>query len=115
MDDNDNNMNTQTDSKSHKPQPRVWRPGVDKMGQDEKLEYDNSAYTAYHKMNVEWPCLSFDIIPDALGMYRTKFPMTMYMAAGTQADQPQKNKVMLMKMSDIHKTYHGDIDDPGKS
>ena len=36
------------------------------------LDFDNSAYTAYHKFQTEWPCLSFDIIRDSLGFFRNK-------------------------------------------
>jgi ribosome assembly protein RRB1 len=30
----------------------------------------------------------------------------MYMVAGTQADNPSKNKIMFMKLSQLHKTRH---------
>lgn len=36
------------------------------------MEYDNSAYRMYHRLNVEWPCLSFDIITDNLGVARKR-------------------------------------------
>ena len=35
------------------------------------LEVDQSAYEMLHSVNMEWPALSFDIIPDALGDNRT--------------------------------------------
>ncbi len=38
----------------------------------EELEYDSRAYKMLHRMNLEWPCLSFDIIRDSLGYQRTK-------------------------------------------
>lgn len=78
-------------------------------------------------MNVEWPCLSFDIIKDKLGkpdhpkaslnnfIYkgdnRTAFPMTSYIVAGSQADTYEENKVYVMKMSKMHKTMHDDDSD----
>jgi len=88
----------------------VWRPGQDDMSAEEKLDYDSSAYTMLHKMRTDWPCLSFDILPDQLGHFRNKFPLSMYMVAGTQADARNKNKVMLLKCSDMHKTKHDDRD-----
>lgn len=89
------------EKKVDKPKPRVWRPGVDKMEEDEELEYEPSAYTVYHKLRMEWPCLSFDILSDSLGHLRTRFPATMYFVAGTQADAADKNLVHVMKVSNI--------------
>jgi ribosome assembly protein RRB1 len=86
--------------------PRVWipQPGVDA----EELEYDSRAYKVYHKLNMEWPCLSFDILQDKHGQMRTKFPMTMYFAAGSQAESSGKNKVSVFKVFDIYKTKYDD-------
>ena len=50
-------------------QVQVFLPGQ-KMEQDEELVVDNSAYDMLHQMGVEWPCLSFDILSDQLGMQR---------------------------------------------
>ena len=36
------------------------------------MDYDNSAYRMYHRLNVEWPCLSFDVIHDNLGAIRRR-------------------------------------------
>lgn len=86
-------------------QARVYQPGA-ALEEGQTLDYDSSAYTLYHKMSVEWPCLSFDIIKDSLGLFRTKFPLTFYMIAGTQAGVTEENKVMLFKVSDVHRTKH---------
>jgi len=87
---------------------QVFIPGRDQLEEGEVLDFDNSAYDMLHGLNVEWPCLSFDIITDKLGAQRTKFPMTAYMVAGTQADNPQNNKLMVMKLSNLCKTKHDD-------
>lgn len=104
------------DEEEEKEAPsRVWQPGMEgeQPGQEGvDLDYDSSAYTTFHRMNVEWPCLSFDILQDGLGPFRTKFPQTLYLAAGTQAANPQDNKVMLLKVSDLHKTKHDNDSDP---
>jgi hypothetical protein len=44
----------------------VYLPGK-ALGKDEVLEADQSAYEMLHKLNVEWPCLSFDVLQDRLG------------------------------------------------
>lgn len=53
----------------------VWRPGVDEIKSDEKLEYDASAYDVYHAMNADWPALSIDILRDDLGACRKRVRM----------------------------------------
>lgn len=88
----------------------VWRP-TDAMNEDEQLDYDSTAYHLLHRMRVDWPCLSFDVLPDQLGSFRTKYPHTLYMVAGTQADQASRNKVMILKASDLHKTKHDERDE----
>jgi len=80
----------------------LYQPNVD--GEAEEMEYDNSAYMLLHRLRVEWPCLSFDFIKDALGAHRTKLPATAYMIAGTQASEPGKDKLIVMKMSEMHRT-----------
>jgi ribosome assembly protein RRB1 len=43
-----------------------------KLAEGEVLEADPNAYVMLHQMTAEWPCLSFDILPDKLGHQRTK-------------------------------------------
>jgi len=101
----------QVDEDGKKKQPKyVWRP-QDGMSTDEQLDYDSTAYAMLHRLHTEWPCLSFDILPDALGSSRTKYPHTAYLVAGTQADAAQKNKLMVMKIRDMHRTKHDDSSD----
>jgi ribosome assembly protein RRB1 len=89
---------------------RVFLPG-DKLGHDEVLEADTTAYVMLHTMGSKWPCLSFDMIQDGLGHDRVRFPHTMYYVTGTQADKPKNNEVMVMKVSQLHKTNDIESDD----
>lgn len=57
-----------------------------------------------HRLNVTWPCLSFDFLKDHLGSDRQKYPHTAYFAAGTQADTAKNNELMVMKASGMHRT-----------
>ena len=93
------------------PKQKVWRPGVDPIQPDEQLEFDNSAYTMLHRLNVEWPCLSIDLLRDNLGEFRTKYPATLYMVAGSQADNAPKNKISVMKLSDLRRTSNDEEED----
>jgi ribosome assembly protein RRB1 len=87
-----------------KPPKAVWRPGVDPLEEGETLEYDPSAYVMYHSMRMEWPCLSFDILKDTYGEGRQRFPLSMFLVAGSQADRADRNKLTILKLSDMHKT-----------
>lgn len=84
--------------------PDVFIPGVHELGKDEVLEADESVYIIRHSMNVNWPCLSFDILRDNLGDERQRFPATAYIVAGTQADVAKNNEISVYKMSSLHKT-----------
>lgn len=60
------------DEEEQKQVKRVFMPGVDKLADDEVLDYDSSAYDMYYAMTAEWPSLSFDIVRDNLGAVRTR-------------------------------------------
>lgn len=76
--------------------------GDERMDPDE-MEFDETAYIMYHKAESGYPCLSFDIIPDSnTGADRAvTYPQTVYLVAGTQAPQVHKNKLLVMKMSNL--------------
>ena len=86
----------------------IWNPETQPLGEDEQLDYDSSAYLLYHAMQVQWPCLSFDILQDQLGGLRTKFPMSMYLVAATQAPASHgaENKLTVMRLSELNRTQH---------
>ncbi|GAB4853802.1 hemolysin III domain membrane protein [Ancistrocladus abbreviatus] len=80
---------------------RVWQPGVDKIEEGEELQCDPSAYNSLHAFHVGWPCLSFDILRDSLGLIRTEFPHTVYVVAGTQAEKSSWNSIEIFKLSNV--------------
>ena len=84
--------------------PEVWRPGVDGMDADEELEYDPTAYDCLHAWQLEWPCLSFDVMPDDLGDDRRHFPHALFAVAGTQASKAHQNNLTLMRVTQLRKT-----------
>ncbi|KAG0270350.1 ribosome biosynthesis protein rrb1 [Actinomortierella ambigua] len=119
-DDNDEGMELdqaqqmEQDDEAEDKDVRVYLPGQ-ALEKDEVLEADQSAYEMLHSMNMHWPCLSFDVIQDNLGEERCTFPATAYVVTGTQADQPQNNEVLIMKMSQLAKTKHDDGNDSDDS
>ncbi|KAJ3696249.1 hypothetical protein LUZ60_001626 [Juncus effusus] len=80
---------------------KVWQPGVDGMEEGEELQFDPSAYNYLRGFNIGWPCLSFDIVQDSLGLVRSEFPHTLYGVAGTQAEQASGNYIGIFKLSNI--------------
>ncbi|XP_065854316.1 protein HEAT STRESS TOLERANT DWD 1 [Euphorbia lathyris] len=80
---------------------KVWQPGVDKLEDGEELECDPSAYNSLHAFHLGWPCLSFDIVRDSLGLLRTEFPHTVYCVAGTQAENASRNSIGIFKVSNV--------------
>lgn len=63
---------------------------------------DEEAYVLYHRAQTGAPCLSFDIIRDHLGDNRTELPLTLYLCAGTQAESAQSNRLMMLRMHNLH-------------
>ncbi|KAJ2706165.1 Ribosome assembly protein rrb1 [Coemansia sp. IMI 203386] len=112
-DDNDDDEEEEDEAVAEKKR-QVYLPG-DQLGEGETLQVDNSAYHMLHSMSVDWPSLSFDFVPDNLGNNRSLFPHTMYAVAGTQADRAFRNQVVLMKMSQLHRTINDDLDDEDRT
>lgn len=74
-------------------------------GHDESagpLEMDETAYKMHHALTPEWPSLTLDVVPDrTLGDHRTRFPHVVTLVVGSQADSASKNKVSVLRMSDL--------------
>lgn len=83
---------------------RVYVPGMEPLQPGEELEMDRSAYRMYHECQTGAPCLSFDVLPDADGSGREQFPLSMLLCAGTQADTALKNRLLVMRMYNLHGT-----------
>ncbi|KAI0463228.1 hypothetical protein LJB42_003249 [Komagataella kurtzmanii] len=74
------------------------------LGPDEVLEADPSVYEMLHNVNMPWPCLTVDILPDDMGSERRRYPASMYLATGTQAERNKDNELMVLKLSGLSKT-----------
>lgn len=92
------------ETEEQQPAPDIFIPGSRALAKDEVLEPDDSVYIMRHSMNVNWPCLSFDILRDSLGDHRQRYPATAYLVAGTQADLAKNNELSVYKMSSLHRT-----------
>jgi ribosome assembly protein RRB1 len=64
-----------------------------------------------HELGMEWPSLSFDIVPDTLGFMRKTWPQTISLVAGSQAADPNANRISVMRITNITETKHDDEED----
>lgn len=80
--------------------PHKSRP----LGPDEVLEADPTVYEMLHNVNMPWPCLTLDILPDKYGNERRSYPAKMYVTTATQASKAKDNEMIVMKLSSLAKT-----------
>jgi len=86
----------------HTPKIKSWNPFLSSNTSSTPLEMDETAYKMHHALTPEWPSLSLDILPDRhLGDNRTRFPHTVTMVVGSQADKKGLNKLTVLRMSDL--------------
>ncbi|KAG0643664.1 WD40-repeat-containing domain protein [Tuber brumale] len=90
---------------------QVYMPSRRVLGKDEILEPDPTAYHMLHSMNVNWPCLSFDVLQDGLGDERRGYPQMVYLVAGTQAARAKDNEVTVMKLSGLQRMQQSKEDE----
>jgi ribosome assembly protein RRB1 len=81
------------------------------LGPDEVLEADPTVYDMLHNVNLPWPCLTLDVLPDHLGDERRSFPASVYVATATQAQKKKDNELLVLKFSQLAKTLVKDEDE----
>ncbi|KAJ3825624.1 glutamate-rich WD repeat-containing protein [Lentinula raphanica] len=108
--DVDDTMPTIEESEQLSAAPDVFVPGFHTLAEDEVLEPDESVYLMRHSTGVDWPCLSFDVLRDNLGEERQRFPHTVWIVTGTQADVAKNNEIVVYRMSSLQKTQKSESD-----
>lgn len=88
--------------------PHLSRP----LGPDEVLEADPTVYDMLHNVNLPWPCMTLDIIPDTLGSERRSYPQSLLMTTATQASRKKENELLVLSLSQLTKTLVNDDDEP---
>ncbi|CAG9761259.1 unnamed protein product [Ceutorhynchus assimilis] len=111
-DSSSENEDQEMDENKEEPEEKreVYLPGKP-LEQGEELTCDPTAYVMYHQAQTSAPCLSFDVIQDALGDNRESYPLTAYVVAGTQAPQTHVNNILVMKLTNLHKTSKAEESD----
>lgn len=70
-----------------------------------EIDFDTSAYVVYNRLEMTYPCLSFDIVTDdcGSGVERvSKYPLSLYLIAGAQTPpQVENNYIYVMKVNNI--------------
>ncbi|XP_028985916.1 glutamate-rich WD repeat-containing protein 1 [Betta splendens] len=114
--DDDDKEEMEEEGAGEEGEDKVYVPGIEPLQPGEELEMDRSAYRMYHECQTGAPCLSFDILRDGDGDAREEFPLSMLLCAGTQADTALSNRLIVMRMYNLHGTEKDkDEDDEGDS
>lgn len=92
------------DTEEPEPQTKTFIPGIDGLANGEVLQADESTYVMRHQLSLRLCCFSFDILRDNLGEGRQRLPASAYILAGTQEVDPQDNKILVAKLSSLHRT-----------
>jgi ribosome assembly protein RRB1 len=80
-------------------------------GSDEEFGFTNKIYHQSFHMTFEWPCLSFDVLRDALGASRTAFPHTAYFVSATQTNEEEEgatDQLLVTRISNMQCTVDDD-------
>ncbi len=82
---------------------QTWNPFLYNNNGGAELEMDETAYKMHHALSPEWPSLTLDVVPDKhFGERRSRFPHVITVVVGSsQAEHPGKNKVDVLRMSDL--------------
>uniref|UniRef100_A0A1Y1N8J2 Glutamate-rich WD repeat-containing protein 1 n=1 Tax=Photinus pyralis TaxID=7054 RepID=A0A1Y1N8J2_PHOPY len=96
-------MQPMEEDNEQEPEKSVYLPGT-VLEDGEELVCDPTAYVMLHQLQTGSPCLSFDVIPDNITRNEDSYPLTCYLVAGTQAMETHANNVIVMKLSNLHRT-----------
>ena len=74
------------------------------LGENEVLEPDPTVYEMLHNVNMPWPCMTLDVIPDTLGDERRNYPQSILVTTATQASRKKDNELLVLSLTQLNKT-----------
>lgn len=93
-------------------QSSIYLPHLQKpLGENEVLEADPTVYEMLHNMQLPWPCMSVDIVPDMFGSERRTYPQSMQIVTATQSSKKKDNELLVLKLTRLVKTLAKEEDD----
>lgn len=98
-------VTTRSTNGNETPTVEAWNPlTCDPLPAGTNLEIDETAYKMHHSLTPDWPSLSFTILRDSLGEQRTRFPHSVCLAVGSQADRTDRNRLTVLRLSCLSRT-----------
>lgn len=86
-----------------------------KQRDEPEIDFDTSAYVIYNRLEMTYPCLSFDIIPDSVDYDKDRvkqFPLSLRLVAGAQTPpHVENNYIYVMKVENIKPLKQEDEED----
>lgn len=80
-----------------------------------EIDFDTSAYVIYNRLEMTYPCLSFDIVTDHLESSKERvnnFPISLFLVAGAQTPpHVESNYIYVMKVDNINALKQENEDD----
>jgi ribosome assembly protein RRB1 len=75
---------------------------AERRQREPEIDFDTSAYVIYNRLEMSYPCLSFDIVKDDQPQDVNKFPLSLHMIAGAQTPpHVENNYIYVMKVDGI--------------
>uniref|UniRef100_A0A0N4ZJA9 Glutamate-rich WD repeat-containing protein 1 n=1 Tax=Parastrongyloides trichosuri TaxID=131310 RepID=A0A0N4ZJA9_PARTI len=118
MEEDVNMGNDSSDESDNEGEKKVYLPSIEQgLKEGEEWDYDPSAYKLYYAFETNRPCMSFDVLHDQLGDNRWNIPETCYIVAGSYADKPKENELVVAKLTNLHGSKNKDAmeDDESES
>lgn len=81
------------------------KKALERKENEPEIDFDTSAYVVYNRLEMTYPCLSFDIVTDDHGSGTDRvsnFPLSLYLVAGAQTPaHVESNYIYVMKVTNI--------------
>lgn len=85
---------------------------AERLKREPEIDFDTSAYVIYNRLDMTYPCLSFDIVKDDHVQDVTKFPLSLHLIAGAQTPpHVENNYIYVMKVDGIKALKQENDDD----